>query len=119
MNHNVKGLVGAVVTGVGGIVAGYAAGAINNPKPPKYEEPKPICGCGHHISMHDDQGCHYTGVNRILKARTESQVESKVDRDGAKKSKTVVPAREDFDNVQVSCGCKKYVGPEPLPTYIS
>lgn len=119
MNNNVKGLAGALVTGVAGVAAGYIAGAINNPKPPIYKEPEPICGCKHHRSFHDDKGCHYVANNRVLASATEPVVETKRDKDtGVEKSKTLVPASASYNNVSTECGCKGYVGPEPLPTYV-
>lgn len=119
MNHNAKGLLGALVTGLSGVAAGYVAGAINNPKPPVYKEPEPICGCGHHRSFHDDNGCHHVGTHRMLAARTDPEIETKTDKEtGLKKSKTLVPASESYNTVSTECGCKGYVGPEPLPTYV-
>jgi len=47
-------------------------------------EPKPICGCEHHASFHDDEGCHFIDLDR-------------------------------FGRDTPICGCKKYMGPEPLP----
>lgn len=49
---------------------------------PEIENPKPVCGCGHHQCFHDDNGCGHT--------------------------------TDGFDG----CGCKRYTGPEPLPTII-
>jgi hypothetical protein len=46
-------------------------------------EPKPICGCEHHASFHDDEGCHFN--------------------------------RDELGRTAPDCGCKKYMGPEPLP----
>jgi hypothetical protein len=47
-------------------------------------EPKAICGCDHHASFHDDEGCHFIDTDRYGREAPE-------------------------------CGCKKYMGPEPLP----
>ena len=41
---------------IGGAL-GLRAGLNQRPKP--VEDPKPICGCSHHASFHDDDGCHY------------------------------------------------------------
>lgn len=119
MNNNVKGLAGALVTGIAGIATGYIAGAINNPKPPVYREPEPICGCGHHRSFHDDEGCHASNSNRVLTSRTEPVIEKKPDKEGVSRSKTLIPASESFEPVTIHCGCKSYVGPEPYVSYIS
>lgn len=118
MNNNAKGLLGALVTGVAGIATGYVAGAINNPKPPVYKEPEPICGCQHHRSFHDDDGCHAVLTNRVLTGKTDPVIEEKPDKEGGIKSKTIVPASQSFDTVSNNCGCKTYVGPEPYTQYI-
>jgi len=47
-------------------------------------DPKPVCGCNHHASFHDDEGCHCINTDSMGRVTTE-------------------------------CGCKKYMGPEPLP----
>ena len=49
-------------------------------------EPRPICGCEHHASFHDDEGCHFSG-----------------------------PDSDPYARSHVECGCVKYMGPEPLP----
>ena len=58
------------------------------------EEPDPLCGCGHHISFHDEKGCHYT----VVYTR---------------------PAKFGVVSLFSDCPCVKYVGPEPLPKVIS
>lgn len=120
MNQNVKGLIGALVTGAAGIATGYVAGAINNPKPPVYREPEPICGCGHHFSFHDTTGCNYVANGKALASRTEPEIETKTDKDtGLKKTKTLIPASESYQLVKHECGCKRYAGPETSVTYAS
>jgi hypothetical protein len=55
--------------------------------------PGPICGCGHHVSFHaaeDKGGCQHVEVVR---------------------------GEYHNDTTEHSCGCVKYVGPEPVPTY--
>jgi hypothetical protein len=57
--------------------------------------PEAVCGCTHHLAMHDKQGaCHGT-------------VEAAVEWD-ANRQPTRYEARR--------CECQRYVGPEPLPT---
>jgi transposase len=59
-----------------------------------YEEPEPICGCRHHLSYHGEDGeCH-------------AQV---MQYDPHKQKRVAIG----------QCACKKYVGPEPMPTMIS
>lgn len=38
---------------------------------PKPKVIKPICGCGHHLALHDQDGCHDT-VDVAIKWRTDS-----------------------------------------------
>lgn len=118
MNHNVKGLMGALVTGAVGVASGYVAGAINNPKPPVYREPEPICGCNHHRSYHDDKGCHATETHRVLTSKTDPEIEQKRDKDQILKSKTLVPAKQEYVPVTTNCGCKSYDGPDSIQPYI-
>lgn len=48
------------------------------------QEPKPICGCKHHASFHDDEGCHHIGTDHY------------------------------GNRDKNECGCKRYIGPQPL-----
>jgi hypothetical protein len=50
-------------------------------------DPKPICGCEHHASFHDEAGCHFLHLDVYGREAPE-------------------------------CGCKTYMGPEPLPEYL-
>ncbi|MFJ9695535.1 hypothetical protein [Kitasatospora sp. NPDC101183] len=57
--------------------------------------PEPVCGCTHHLAVHDDQGrCH-----------EESQTPVAWDADG-----------RPFAYELRACACRRYVGPEPLGT---
>lgn len=62
-------------------------------------DPQPVCGCKHHYSMHDPE----TG-------RCHGKVNGKPTTYGEWSSRPI--AWE-----QVSCTCRRYSGPEPLPTY--
>lgn len=78
------------------------------PLPPK--EPQPICGCGHHYSVHDDANvCH--SISNQLVSR-----EPKVMKVGYEGEDHEVHYVEKY--AQVPCSCQRYTGPEPLPTYI-
>src|SRR5215211_3517914 len=55
----------------------------------KPREPQAICGCEHHHCFHDENGCEY-----VREYYGDSQVR------------------------RVTCSCKRYTGPEPLPTVI-
>jgi hypothetical protein len=54
---------------------------------PQIADPVAICGCTHHYSFHDGEGCHHEFVRWVNGVPTPR-----------------------------GCSCKKYVGPEPLPT---
>lgn len=55
-------------------------------------DPSPTCGCTHHYSFHNEEGCHYTVVHY---------------KDGFRGMKGVIS----------TCPCVRYAGPEPLPRY--
>lgn len=61
------------------------------------KDPKPVCGCKHHYSMHDAETGHCHGQVRGNPLRYDS-----------------------FDDPtaweMVQCPCRRYAGPEPLPT---
>ena len=50
-------LIGAAVYAVGVLTGRFLPSRRRTPKP---KRSGPICGCGHHLSYHDDyQGCHH------------------------------------------------------------
>src|SRR4051812_46945481 len=76
------------------------------PKPPK-----PIaaeCGCEHHYSMHDPETkqCHAEERFKVNEGRPI------LDSDG-----DYVIGREGATYEVRQCGCRRYTGPEPLPSY--
>ena len=68
---------------------GYRLGKRNKGKA-LGKEPQAICGCEHHYSHHDEDGCHFDHGNWYSGLW-----------------------------VSRLCTCKKYSGPEPLPKYIA
>lgn len=55
---------------------------------------KPFCGCDHHLSMHDPETGHCHGTEKVT-----------------------IYVDGDFDHDQWrACGCRRYVGPEPIGT---
>jgi len=58
---------------------------------PPAEDPQPICGCEHHQCFHDESGC---GNQSNMYNGRSGQYE-------------IIP-----------CGCKRYTGPEALPTVL-
>jgi hypothetical protein len=87
-------VVGAGI-GIASYAVGQARGRRSRRRDPFADDPQPVCGCGHHYSLHDGEGgCH--GTHRVVE---------QVSRDG----KTWATE---------ACGCARYTGPEPLPRYL-
>ncbi len=82
----------SAVTGVATFLAGAGIGRLQRRKkePPGQE---PVCGCKHHLSLHDPATgqCH-------------GQVETRIR----------PPAGASHYTEWRPCGCRRYVGPEPL-----
>jgi hypothetical protein len=57
------------------------------------KEIQPICSCGHAVSFHDDAGCH--AMADVAKWDNGHWM----------------------GNERQSCTCKKYTGPQPLPSF--
>lgn len=94
-------------------VVAYGAGIISGrrkvPKPPKPAKlPAAVCGCSHHYSMHDPKTgeCH-AGI-KVQTASGKPILNSWGDR---------VIGYNGATYEVLQCGCKRYTGPEPLPTY--
>ncbi len=89
-----------LIIGGGLLAAGYGSGRVGrrrrHPRAPKpVPPPKPVCGCGHGIHDHDPatSKCH-----------------------GTKKAYRWDGFREVLDKY-VSCTCRQYSGPQPLPEF--
>lgn len=81
----------------------------------KLENPKAICGCKHHHSMHDENGCGHETTERVLVERGQPKtLRTGWDGDNHK----VVYENERWETVVTKCPCKRYTGPEPLPLYL-
>lgn len=80
------------------------------------KQPKPICGCDHHLAMHDRQTgrCHHTEAvyNDVTEAVHDKDGNPVKDRDGYVEK---VHSKVLADTVQ--CGCRQYIGPEPIQLY--
>ncbi|MET9019178.1 hypothetical protein ABZV93_04260 [Actinopolymorpha sp. NPDC004070] len=86
-------IIGAVILLVGILIGRYLPGP-GRPRRHALEEAKPLCGCGHSPSFHEEKGrCH--GLNEV--ARWEGGRWAGIE--------------------SVSCSCQKYTGPEPLPAF--
>lgn len=84
-------IIGVVILLLGVLIGRVWARAVySSSKKAIGGEPQPICGCKHHYSFHDvDGGCHY-----VMDWHWEGK-----------------------KHIDELCGCKRYTGPEPLPTY--
>jgi hypothetical protein len=82
------------------VVLGIILGKIPAPRrrrTPRLDPPlAPVCGCQHHKSYHDDEGCHAGYLTHEL---------DKYGRKRGERSTVVV------------CGCKGYEGPVPYTEY--
>lgn len=74
-------------------------------------EQKPVCGCSHHYAVHDMDGV-CTSITQGITSR-----EPKIMKVGFQGEDHEVHYVEKYE--QIPCPCKRYTGPEPLPTYIS
>ena len=85
-------LEGALTLLAGILVGRFMPGRRRRPKP--LADPKPICGCGHHVSFHGDgKGpCAWEGEKFY---------------------------RSGVGTVKPTCKCLRYVGPEVYPVYTS
>lgn len=93
---------------------GYRFGSRRR-KPPK--EPEAICGCGHHYSMHDEQGvCQRVWSERVLVERGQPR-SVKTGSDGF--FHKVVYDHQRWESIKHRCSCRRYTGPEPLPRFVS
>lgn len=80
-------LVGALILFIGIVIGRFSR---KKSLPAITRDPEPICGCSHHYALHDRDG-----VCRKQVARTDAA----------------------YGKHYVDCGCQRYTGPEPLPTY--
>jgi hypothetical protein len=87
---------GAVAVVVGILLGRFLPGRRKDPKPLK--SPQPICGCGHHHSYHDPK----TGACGHHK-----------------KLVTYQDLLQTKYGDTVSCGCRQYSGPVPMPEYFA
>lgn len=92
-----------------GTVIGFVLGRFMPARKKRFKEPKPICGCKHHYSMHDPK----TGVCHSLMYGAEVAVRDK-NGNVVKENGYIKTISE-----KVPCGCRVYTGPEPLPLIIS
>jgi hypothetical protein len=83
-------------------IGGYATG--RKPMPPK--QPKPICGCGHHLAMHDPQ----TGACQVA-VKTATQWSRK----GTYAGDDPLPTHFEY----YPCSCRQYIGPKPADVFLA
>jgi len=87
-------VVGAGI-GIAAYATGQALGRRRRTRDPFADDPKPICGCGHHYSLHGEDGTCRAVSREIQEASTKGTTW-----------------------VNQACGCARYTGPEPLPRYL-
>ena len=85
-------LEGALILLGGFLVGRFMPGRQRRPKPPS--DPKPVCGCGHHVSFHAD------GTGRC-----------------AWKGEPFY--RSGVGTVKPTCQCLGYVGPQVYPSFVA
>ncbi|MGW0231551.1 hypothetical protein ACWDWO_24860 [Actinopolymorpha singaporensis] len=85
--------IGAVILLVGILIGRFLPGW-GRPRRSTLEEVKPLCGCGHASSFHEERGrCHAL----VEVARWDQGKWAGIE--------------------SVPCSCQKYAGPEPLPAF--
>jgi hypothetical protein len=89
-------IAGGVFVAVLGVVARLMFGPHHAPEP---TEPKPVCGCAHHLALHDP---------RTTKCHGSTKRPSRWNRRG-----------ETVGYEHVPCECRHYVGPTPVDTFFS
>lgn len=99
---------------IAALLAGTAGGAVlarrRTPKIPT--PPAPVCACEHGFGSHDADGCH--AVKRVLAERGNPQTMKSSDQFGDDINVIVYDHERWADQ---PCSCRRYVGPEPLPSY--
>ena len=103
-------MIEGVLIFVGGLVVGWVANKRQKPKPYKPKEIKAVCGCGHHYAEHNEEGCHHVDMVTVDRG------EPIIGRNDFYEKDVVLGYRNE-KREQKRCGCKRYTGPEPLPTY--
>jgi hypothetical protein len=88
-------LAGAGIFLLGAVCGRYMPARRRHPKPKP--DPKPICGCEHHLSYHDPETGHSAGTHRVQAPRPNYDT----------------PAHY----LQRPCTCKQYSGPQPMPEF--
>lgn len=97
-------LTGALIL-LGGIIAGrFLPNVRRGPRPPK--QPKAICGCDHHLSMHDP---------KTLECK---EIEEQDDGDPIlSPGGTYIVGYK--NSSRRPCNCRQYAGPKPAEMYFS
>lgn len=80
-------------------------------------DPKPICQCSHGFAVHAEEGsCGSITTERVLVERgSPHSVKSGMYGDSYK----VVYDIEKWESHERACPCRRYTGPEPMPTMVA
>lgn len=80
-------------------------------------EPKPVCGCRHHLSFHDptDRACHYTWISTSIEETPVLDKHGEIVRDLYRQVEYTT--RE--NQTAYVCTCRRYIGPEPIGGYFA
>lgn len=95
-----------VVSAVSGGSIGASLASLRRRGPRAPEQPKPICGCKHHLAHHDPQ----TGACQSM-VRTPTQWGRK----GTYTGSDPLPTHYEY----YPCSCKQYVGPRPADVFLA
>lgn len=107
----------SLLAGAALVIGGYGSGRIGrarrHPRPPK--PVKPFCGCGHHHSFHTEEGrCSFVTHQLVEEKELQRTESGKVVRDAYDEPVFVKKVK---DTITTQCGCQRYSGPEPIPSY--
>lgn len=81
---------------------------------------QPVCGCGHHLAMHDlrASSCHHTtALYNETRETILNPASGTLVRNTWRRTILMVPRRTLVKTVQ--CGCLQYIGPDHLALYTS
>lgn len=99
------------------VLIGMWRQAKKKPKPRKaIPPPEALCGCGDHFALHDRETGECLAVHtERFKIEDGKPHVMQTGYDGREHKVHYSSAK--YQVITTKCGCKHYVGPEPMPTY--